>query len=99
MRKRPFTVELVHFAIKEEFQGKGLGKKLLLDALQKARDFEIKTLEVGTGNSSLKQLGLYQKCGFRIVGVDKDFFIRHYHDVIIEDGIRCIDMVRLSVDL
>ena len=99
LRTRPFTMEVVNLAVKEEFQGKGIGKKLLLDALYKARDHEVKTLELGTGNSSLRQLGLYQKCGFRIVGVDKDFFVKHYNDVIIENGIRCIDMIRLRINL
>lgn len=99
LRTRPFTMEVVNLAVKEEFQGKGIGKKLLLDALYKARDYEVKTLELGTGNSSLRQLGLYQKCGFRIVGVDKDFFVKHYNDVIIENGIRCIDMIRLRINL
>jgi ribosomal protein S18 acetylase RimI-like enzyme len=99
LRTRPFTMEVVNLAVKEEFQGKGIGKKLLLDALCKARDYEVKTLELGTGNSSLRQLGLYQKCGFRIVGVDKDFFVKHYNDVIIENGIRCIDMIRLRINL
>ncbi|WCN36270.1 hypothetical protein [Aneurinibacillus uraniidurans] len=37
------------------------------------------TVEIGTGNSSIGQLALYQKCGFRIIGVDRDFFIKHYN--------------------
>lgn len=64
-----------------------------------ARGQGAKTLEIGTGNSSLNQLGLYQKCGFRIIGVDKDFFTRHYEDEIVENGIICRDMIRLSMDL
>jgi hypothetical protein len=44
-------------------------------------------------------LALYQKCGFRIVGVDLDFFIRHYPEKIYENGIQCRDMIRLSLDL
>ncbi|MGX8177137.1 GNAT family N-acetyltransferase [Exiguobacterium artemiae] len=57
------------------------------------------TIEIGTGNSSIGQLALYQKCGFRIVGVDLNFFLRHYEEDIIENGIRCTDMIRLSQDV
>ncbi|WP_425448314.1 GNAT family N-acetyltransferase [Dethiothermospora halolimnae] len=96
---RPNTMELVNISVKENFQGKGIGKQLVLHAINTAIDKGIKTLEIGTGNSSLDQLALYQKCGFRIVGVDKDFFIRHYAKEIIENGIKCRDMIRLSMDL
>ncbi|MNP68178.1 putative N-acetyltransferase YvbK [compost metagenome] len=72
---------------------------MIKEAIKAARKMGGKTVEIGTGNSSLHQLKLYQRCGFRIVGVDRDFFIRHYDEEIIEDGIRCVDMIRLSMDL
>lgn len=96
---RPGTVELVNVAVAEEQQGRGIGKQLVLDAIQTAKRQGFKTIEIGTGNSSIGQLALYQKCGFRIFGVDKDFFIRHYPQEIFENGIQCRDMVRLSQDL
>jgi len=96
---RPETVELVNLAVAEEKQGKGIGKKLVRNAIKKARTEGYKTIEIGTGNASVGQLALYQKCGFRMVGVDRDFFIRHYSEAIFENGIRCRDMVRLSQDL
>lgn len=96
---RPKTMELVNIAIAEEFQGKGIGKKLVNDAIRQAKDKGYITLEVGTGNSSISQLAFYQKCGFRITGVDKDFFTKHYNEKIIENGIHCIDMIRLTLEL
>lgn len=36
---------------------------------------------------------------FRITGIDRDFFIRHYDEEIFENGIQVIDMIRLSQDL
>lgn len=56
-------------------------------------------MEIGTGNSSIAPLILCQKCGFRITGIDRDFFIRHYSEEIFENGIQCKDMIRLSKDL
>ncbi|WP_121640760.1 GNAT family N-acetyltransferase [Virgibacillus sp. Bac330] len=96
---RPSTAELVNISVAKSEQGKGYGKKLVADAIQKAKEKRYKTLEIGTGNSSINQLALYQKCGFRITGVDKDFFVRHYSEPIFENGIPCVDMVRLSMDL
>jgi hypothetical protein len=42
---------------------------------------------------------LYQKCGFRIVGVDFDFFRRTHPEPIYENGIECRDMIRMRIDL
>ncbi|MEK4511956.1 GNAT family N-acetyltransferase [Paenibacillus anaericanus] len=99
IRTRPETMELVNVAVRDDFQGKGIGKQLVLSAIDKAKEQGAKTIEIGTGNSSMHQLALYQKCGFRITGVDRDFFIRHYEEEIYENGIQCIDMIRLSIDV
>ncbi|QCR32459.1 GNAT family N-acetyltransferase [Lysinibacillus sp. SGAir0095] len=96
---RPKTVELVNVAVAVEHQGRGIGKFLVLDAINFAKTKGYKTIEIGTGNSSIGQLALYQKCGFRIVGVDFNFFIKHYTEEIFENGIQCRDMIRLSKDL
>jgi ribosomal protein S18 acetylase RimI-like enzyme len=96
---KPETVELVNVAVTECMHGKGIGKQLVSHAIETARSRGYKTIEIGTGNSGIGQLALYQKCGFRIVGVDIDFFIRHYSEEIYENGIQCRDMIRLSQDL
>ncbi|EES72921.1 GNAT family N-acetyltransferase [Paenibacillus phoenicis] len=99
LQTRPGTLEIVNIAVREDFQGRGIGKKLIHFAIDKAREQNVKTIEIGTGNSSIGQLFLYQKCGFRITGIDRDFFIRHYPEKIYENGIQCRDMIRLSLDL
>jgi len=99
IKTRPLTLELVNIAVEESYQGTGIGKQLIYSAIDLARESNAKVLEVGTGNSSISQLAFYQKCGFRIVGIDKDFFKKHYEEKVIENGIECIDMIRLSIDL
>ncbi|WP_102691913.1 GNAT family N-acetyltransferase [Rummeliibacillus pycnus] len=96
---RPETVELVNIAVEESFQNRGIGKQLIFHAIQLAKLKDYKTIEIGTGNSSIGQLALYQKCGFRITGVDQNFFIRHYNQKIVENGIQCKDMIRLSLEI
>ncbi|MEK0316791.1 GNAT family N-acetyltransferase [Cohnella sp. 56] len=95
----PRTLEIVNIAVQEPFQGKGIGKALVLRAIEEARTMNAKTIEIGTGNSGFKQLKLYQRCGFRIVGVDIDFFIRNYDEELYEEGIQIKDMVRLRMEL
>jgi ribosomal protein S18 acetylase RimI-like enzyme len=99
LKTRPLTMELVNIAVKKEYQNKGIGKKMVLDAINRAKIENSKALEVGTGNCGIYQLALYQKCGFRITHVDRDFFKKHYKEKIIENGIECLDMIRLSIDL
>ena len=96
---RPNTIEVVNIAVAENQQGKGIGKQLVMNAIQIAKSEGYKLIEIGTGNSSIGQLALYQKCGFRITGVERDFFIKHYTEEIFENGIQCRDMVRLAKDL
>lgn len=96
---RPETVEIVNIAVNEGYHGQGYGKQLVLHAIETAKREGFKTIEIGTGNSGVVQLALYQKCGFRMTSIDRDFFVRHYDEPIFENGIQVIDMVRLSQDL
>lgn len=96
---RPFTYELVNVAVDESYHNKGIGKSLVIHAIETAKSKNAKVLEIGTGNCGTLQLELYQKCGFTISWIDFDFFKKHYKEDIIENGIQCRHMVRLRMDL
>ena len=96
---RPKMIEIVNVAVLEQYQGKGIGKQLVTDAISRSKQNGYKTIEIGTGNSSIGQLALYQKCGFRMIGVERDFFLKHYSQKIFENGIQCKDRIRLSQEL
>lgn len=91
--------ELKNIAVAEEWQGKGVGRALLAAAITEARMLGATRLDVGTGNSSLRQIGFYQKAGFRMARVVKNYFTLNYPDPIEEGGIACRDMLVLSLDL
>ena len=93
------SIEIVNIAVNQKKQGKGIGKQLIKHAIETAERKGYSTIEIGTGNSSIGQLALYQKCGFRIIGIDRDFFTRNYSEEIYENGIQCKDMVRLTLEL
>ena len=62
LETRPKTMEIMNIAVAE--QGKGIGKKLLRHAVETAKGYGMSKLEVGTGNSSVSQLALYQNVDF-----------------------------------
>lgn len=90
--------ELINIAVSEPHQGQGIAKSLIKKVKETAKLLGAESLIVGTGNSSLSQLALYQKCGFRMHHIEQDFF-KHYPEAIYENGIRCIDKLVLRASL
>jgi ribosomal protein S18 acetylase RimI-like enzyme len=68
---------------------------MLAHVIEHARQTAAARVEVGTGNSSLHQLRFYQRNGFRVTGIVADFF-RDDEPPIMEEGIRCLDLIRLA---
>ncbi len=99
LKTRPKTMEIMNISVYEEYQNKGIGKKLIYTAIDYAKESKIRTLEIGTGNPGIIQMMLYQKCGFRIVGVDFDYFRKNHKERIFENGIECRDMIRMNMEL
>lgn len=85
----PGVMEIMNLAVTEAMEGRGFGKQLLQEAERICRERSYPCVRIGTGNSSISQLALYQKAGYEITAMEKDHFIRHYQDPIYENGIRC----------
>jgi len=90
------ALEIKNIAVNPAYQGKGLGKLLLQDATQRARALGMKRLCIATGNSSIAQLYLYQRQGFEITAVQKNYFTIHYPESIYENGIPCKHLIMLE---
>lgn len=95
----PTVLEIKNIAVDAAHEQMGYGKQLLQFAIDFAKEQHYKQLDVRTGNSSISQLAFYQKAGFRIVEIIPDYFTIHYEEPIYEDGIPCIDQLRLSIIL
>lgn len=89
-------VEIKNIAVLEAFQGKGIGTLLIRDAIQKAKDEQYKTILIGTANTAFQQLYLYQKEGFEMDHIKKNFFIDNYPKPIYEKGILLNHMIMLK---
>ena len=87
--------EIMNVAVAVEHQRSGVGGAMLEFVAGYARQRGVLRLTVGTGNSSLGELRFYQRLGFRVTGVSPDYF-RDYDPPIFEDGMRCLDMIRLT---
>ena len=91
------TAEIKNLSVDMAFQKQGLAKKLLIHVIEWTRQQQFQTLTVKTGNSSLDQLALYQKVGFRMTTIEQDAF-KDYPEEIYENGIRCLDQVVLTMN-
>ena len=96
MEIAPGKAEIMNVVVAETHQGKGIGRALVQHAIKSARLLGMESIEIGTGNSSIQQITLYQKCGFRLKEIIHDYFIDNYDEPIFENGIQCWDMVRLE---
>lgn len=87
------TGEIKNVAVKTEFQRHGIGTFLIENAIQAAQSNGMKSVIIGTANSSIGQLLLYQKLGFEMTEVKKNFFLENYAETIFENGLQAKHMV------
>jgi len=91
--------EIKNIAIAETEQGKGYGRQLLEHAITSANTLGFQELLIGTANTSFGQLALYQKLGFRLFELRKNYFIQHYSEPLFENGLQVRDMLMFQLKL
>ena len=98
----PFTAEITEIknvAVKTVFQGQGIGRYLIENAVQIASLNKQTSICIGTANSSIGQLYLYQKLGFELTEIKRNFFTNNYAEPIYENGIQAKHMLVLTQNL
>lgn len=88
--------ELMSIAVHPDHQKCGHGGALLEWVIGFFRKAGARRLEVGTGSFGY-QLAFYQRHGFRVDCIDRDFFTRNYKEPIFENGTQLRDMLRLAL--
>ncbi|WP_170289357.1 GNAT family N-acetyltransferase [Metabacillus lacus] len=91
-RKGEKSAEIMNMAVRENLQGRGIGKAMLTSLLQELKKENVTRVMVGTANSSLDNIAFYQKAGFRMKEIRRDYFLA-YPEIIVENGIRALDMI------
>jgi ribosomal protein S18 acetylase RimI-like enzyme len=89
-------VEIKNIAVESTWQGQGIGQFLIEKAMDLAIRQGFKCMFIGTANSSIGQLYLYQKLGFKFHEIKKDFFVNQYPEAIYENGLQAKDMIVLT---
>lgn len=92
-------MEIWNIAVAPVFQGKGIGSYLINWICLYARLNNCKILWVGTPDSASRQINFYQKNGFVISEIVKNYFIDNYPEPILENGIYLKDMVLFKREL
>ncbi len=90
--------ELMNISGAPSFQRRGIGTALLEHAVIHARESGARCLEVGTATFGY-YLAFYQRAGFRVEAIAKNFFLDHYPEPLYENGVQHRDMLRLALDL
>ncbi|WJV52338.1 GNAT family N-acetyltransferase [Pectobacteriaceae bacterium CE90] len=90
--------EIFNISVYPEYQGQGVGSKLLKYVLSQLPSKGIDRVELGTGTFGY-QLTYYQRFGFRVDSIIKDHFLLNYPEPIFENGIQHKDMLRLCIQL
>jgi ribosomal protein S18 acetylase RimI-like enzyme len=90
--------EIVYIAVAPDLRGRGYGKQIIHFLLEELRRRGGHTLLVGTANAALENIAFYQKCGFRMFEIRRDYFA-YIQPPIEEHGIVLRDMLVLRYDL
>jgi len=90
--------EIFNIAIVPTRQKQGIGTKLLEFAIEQLASKGVIKVVLGTGTFG-HQLTFYQRLGFRVDAVVKNFFIDNYRTPIYENGLQLKDMLRLILNL
>lgn len=87
--------ELKAVAVDASTHNRGLGQRMLRGVLDDLRARGITRVVVGTSNAGIGQIAFYQKAGFRILCIERDFFSpeKGYDPAERENGLAHQDMV------
>jgi ribosomal protein S18 acetylase RimI-like enzyme len=95
------TAELRAVAVAESAQGNGLGSAAVEEVCARLRDRGVRRVVVGTATSGVRQLAFYQRLGFRLTHIERDFFTieKGYPAGLEENGIPTRDMAWMEREL
>jgi len=76
------TLWIHEFHLAEGYRNQGIGRRLMQEVSQKARDEKLRAIVCETQNTNTSAIGFYRSLGFRIEGID----ISHYSNKDYPDG-------------
>ncbi|MDF3038898.1 MAG: hypothetical protein K0Q71_1604 [Thermomicrobiales bacterium] len=97
----PETAELKAVAVAQSRHNRGLGRRMLAGVLADLQNRGWRRVVVGTSNAGIGQIAFYQKAGFRLWRIERDYFTpeKGYDPDERENGLPHRDMVWFDQDL
>lgn len=97
----PTAVELRAVAVSPDRHNQGLGRKMLAAVLADLRQRGARRVVVGASNAGIGQIAFYQKAGFRLWRIERDYFTpeKGYDPAERENGLPHRDMVWFDQEL
>jgi GNAT superfamily N-acetyltransferase len=90
--------EIIELGVAPQHQRQGLGRQMVGWVVGEARRRGKAGVLVGTANSSIGNIVFYQKCGFRMDHIRRDYFWYH-REQLSENGLPVRDMLVFRFDL
>lgn len=94
----PTLAEIHNISVYPQYQARGIGSQLLRYVLAILANEGVSRVELGTGTFGY-QLTYYQRLGFRVGSVEKDYFLRTYPEPVFESGIQHKDRLKLYKEM
>jgi ribosomal protein S18 acetylase RimI-like enzyme len=97
----PGTAELRAVAVDPTQHNRGLGRRMLAGVVADLRARGFRRSVVGTSNAGIGQIAFYQKAGFRLWRIERDYFTleKGYDPDERENGLPHRDMIWFDQDL
>ena len=94
------VAEIKSIAVYEEKRSLGIGTMLVQAAFERCREMEARLVQLATAAASTDALKFYQRQGFRIRRIIRDFYVpeRGYRPYVL-NGIPLLDEVILDLEL
>ncbi len=90
--------EIIYIAVAADKRGRGYGKQIMYALQEALRKRGGRVLLVGTANASLENIAFYQRCGFRMFAIRRDYF-SYIQPPLFEHGIQLRDMLVLRYEV
>lgn len=91
-----FSSEIVNVAVDPLYENRKIGRSLVEKALEHCKKEGLREVWIKTGNCGIKQIYLYQRCGFRLHSINRDYFSQFYSQPMYENFLPCADQVVLQ---
>lgn len=75
--------DLCNIAVSPEFRRKNIGESLLLEGIQRVKSMGVERILLEVRKTNEAAIGLYQKNGFRTIGVRKAYYTKPVEDAVL----------------